>query len=53
MSIEHEARDINIREAVDFLLHQEYVREFEIIDGLNKHPKGYTFDEWLRCYKFI
>lgn len=32
---------------LQFLLHREYEREFEIIDGLKQHPKGLTFDAWL------
>lgn len=38
---------LNINKAVELLLQAEYFREFEVIDGLNQHPKGYNFYKWL------
>lgn len=32
---------------LQYLLFREYQQKFEIIDGLNQHPKGLTFDAWL------
>lgn len=32
---------------LQFLLYCEYQREFEVIDGMNQHPKGYNFDAWI------
>lgn len=28
-------------------LYETYREEFEIIDGLNQHPSGKTFEEWM------
>ena len=30
------------------LLLQRYFDEFEIIDKLNQHPSGLSFEEWLK-----
>jgi hypothetical protein len=37
----------NLRMSVQILLFEKYRNEFKVIDGLNKHPKGLNFEEWL------
>ena len=36
-----------IHKSLVFLLTKEYLREFEIIDGLKQHPEGLNFNQWL------
>lgn len=38
---------IDIQKSVMFLLRQQYLSEFEVIDELSQHPKGLTFNDWL------
>lgn len=38
---------INKQKALELLLSELYFREFEVIDGLNQHPKGINFYEWM------
>lgn len=38
---------LDINKAVELLLNAEYLREFEVIDGLSQHPKGQNFYQWL------
>ena len=26
---------------------EKYFSEFEVIDGLNQHPSGLTFEQWI------
>lgn len=33
--------------ALEFLLSERYLAEFEVIDGLNQHPEGLNFYDWL------
>jgi hypothetical protein len=36
------------KEAVeDYKLNQEYFSEFKVIDGLNQHPSGLNFEQYL------
>jgi hypothetical protein len=35
------------KEAIKFLLREQYYSEWEVIDGLNQHPEGINFYEWL------
>lgn len=45
--------DIDVQKAIEFILIQHYFKEFEVIDGLNQHPKGQNFYEWLYKNKLI
>lgn len=36
-----------LQEATYWLFFEVYSSEFVIIDGLNQHPDGLTFDQWL------
>ncbi len=38
---------INSQRALELLLLDKYRSEFEVIDGLNQHPKGMNFNKWL------
>jgi len=33
--------------AIVFILETLYKSEWEVIDGLQQHPDGYNFEEWL------
>ena len=37
----------HLRDKVRWLLEQFYLDEFNVIDGLNQHPEGLTFDQWM------
>ena len=37
----------NFKNAVQILLVKMYQSEFKIIDGLNQHPAGLNFVDWL------
>lgn len=37
----------NINNALDYLLTDSYFKEFESINGLNQHPDGLRFHDWL------
>ena len=39
--------DGNFRMAVQILLNKTYRSEFKIIDGINQHPSGLNFKDWL------
>lgn len=41
------ATNLNMAKAIEFLLTEKYLSEFEVIDRLNQHPKGYNFYDWL------
>lgn len=43
-----EQPQLNIEQSVKFLLAMLYHSEFEVIEGVNQHPHGATFDEWLK-----
>lgn len=30
-----------------YLLYKNYQDEFRVIDGLNQHPDGLTFEQWI------
>ena len=36
------------KELVTKLYTKEYESEFKVIDGLNQHPEGLTFKEWIK-----
>ncbi len=38
---------LDIEKAIDLLLTDKYLSEFEVIDGLSQHPKGINYYEWL------
>ena len=38
----------NVKQILEYLLYKQYHGEFEITDGLNQHPSGYSYDDWLR-----
>jgi len=40
-------RVTRIEKGLLLLLQKAYLEEFEVIDGLNQHPDGLPFDEWL------
>ncbi len=49
-------KDLNLldpNKAIEMLLTNLYFSEFEVIDGLNQHPKGQNFYEWLFAKKLI
>lgn len=35
-----------LTERLEFLLSREYLSEFEVIDRLNQHRNGLTFEQW-------
>jgi len=37
----------NVKNLLQVLLHEKYMSEFEIIDGLSQHPDGMNFEEWI------
>lgn len=45
--------ELNTQKALELLLSERYFSEFEVIDGLNQHPKGHNFYEWLYIQKII
>jgi hypothetical protein len=45
--------NIKLFESVLFLLNKQYESEFQIIDGLIQHPKGYNFETWLQMNNII
>ena len=45
MDIKEKRRRLNIM--LERVLTKSYFNEFEVIDGLNQHPEGLTFDDWL------
>jgi len=36
-----------LQEAAYWLLFEIYLSEFEMVEGINQHPDGLTFDQWL------
>lgn len=44
---------ILIGKSIEFLLKKEYVSEFQIIDGLDQHPEGLNFLQWLNEKGFL
>lgn len=44
---------IKTEEIVLELLNEKYFNEFQIIDGINQHPLGFNFFQWLVHNKFI
>ena len=32
---------------LEWILYREYQGEFVVIDGLNQHPDGVSFEKWL------
>jgi hypothetical protein len=47
------ASNLNIAKALEYLLQEKYFAEFETINGLNQHPKGYNFYDWLASKEMI
>lgn len=45
--------EIHPQKAIEYLLQQEYFNEFEVIDGINQHPEGMNFYDWLYKKGFI
>lgn len=41
-------QEINLEIAVNVILESVYHNEFEVIDGLNQHPRGINYEEWLQ-----
>lgn len=39
--------DLDLAAAVKHLLQQQYFAEFEVIDGLNRHPDFINYYQWL------
>ena len=39
---------INNNKAIEFLLMREWEKEFEVIDKVNQHKDGLSFDDWCR-----
>lgn len=39
--------------AIEFILSQMYLKEFESIDGCNRHRDGMNYAEWLHHKKLI
>lgn len=37
-----------LEEIVVSLLHDRYFFEYQIIDGINRHPSGLSFDDWVK-----
>lgn len=44
---------IDREQAIEFLLRELYFSEFEIIDRLSQHPRGWNFYQWLYEHKLI
>lgn len=44
---------LKIADALEFLLSQEYFREWQSIDGCSQHPEGLNFYQWLYKKKLI
>lgn len=45
--------NIDNQKAIQYLLGEKYASEFEVIDGLNQHPQGWNFYDWLLAHGFI
>lgn len=45
--------NIEINEALVFLLEKEYFKTFEVINGLNQNPNGDNFYSWLHKRNLI
>lgn len=38
---------INKERAIEFILKEMYSAEFQVIDGINQHYKGWSYQRWL------
>ncbi len=45
--------EINIEQAINYLLFREYLKEFIVEDGLNQHRSGLNFEDWLKQNKLL
>lgn len=50
---EQDNLNIDLEKAILLILGNEYLKEFESIDGLNQHRNGLNFYEWLYKGKLI
>ena len=39
--------------ALIYLLFKDYKAEWQVEDGLNQHPEGLNFYEWLEKYQLV
>lgn len=44
---------IDIQNALIYLLFKDYKAEWQVEDGLNQHPEGLNFYEWLEKYQLV
>lgn len=44
---------IDIEKAILLLLKSLYYSEFIVVDGVNQHQEGLSFEEWLKDMKLI
>lgn len=51
--MEIKLKTLNTVKAIEILLFAEYYREFEVIDGVNRHRNGTNYYEWLYEKKLI